>query len=62
MAEAAPATESLTLERVLTAPPERVYAAWTEPEHASQWFSPSEDYEAEAEIDARVGQDVADLV
>ena len=31
---------SLTLKRRLNAPPEKVYAAWTDPEKILKWFGP----------------------
>ena len=31
---------SLTLKRRLKAPPEKVYAAWTDPEKIVRWFGP----------------------
>ena len=46
---------SLTLRRVLPAPPERVFRAWTEPEDVRRWMSPHGPSVAEAEIDLRVG-------
>jgi uncharacterized protein YndB with AHSA1/START domain len=46
---------SLTLKRRLNAPPERVYAAWTDPEKLKRWFGPEEIETLRAEADARVG-------
>jgi uncharacterized protein YndB with AHSA1/START domain len=46
---------SLRLERRLGAPPEKVYAAWTEPEHLMQWFGPEGIEMLIAETDPRVG-------
>ena len=50
-------TPSLTLKRRLNAAPERVYAAWTEPEKLAKWFGPSEtiDDSVSAELNVRVG-------
>ncbi len=45
--------EPLVLRRRLAAPPERVFAAWTEPALLAQWMSPFA--AAEAETDVRVG-------
>jgi uncharacterized protein YndB with AHSA1/START domain len=51
------ARPSLTLKRRLNARPEKVYAAWTDPEKIARWFGPSQvkDGSAKAEIDLRVG-------
>ena len=48
---------SLTLKRRLNAPPEKVYAAWTDPEKIARWFGPSQVKagSVQAEIDLRVG-------
>ena len=48
---------SLTLKRRLHAPPEKVYAAWTEPAQIAHWFGPSETVagSVRAEMDVRVG-------
>jgi uncharacterized protein YndB with AHSA1/START domain len=46
---------SLTLKRRLNAPPERVYAAWTDPPKLMRWFGPEEIEMLRAEADARVG-------
>jgi uncharacterized protein YndB with AHSA1/START domain len=48
---------SLTLKRRISAPPEKIYAAWTEPENLIRWFGPAsvEQGSMRAEIDARVG-------
>lgn len=46
---------SLTIRRRLAAPPERVYAAWTRPEHLLHWFGPPGIVMLQAEADARVG-------
>jgi uncharacterized protein YndB with AHSA1/START domain len=35
------ARPSVTLRRRINAPPERVYAAWTDPQKLIQWFGPS---------------------
>ena len=51
------ARPSLTLTRRLHARPEKVYAAWTEPEKLAQWFGPTrvKPGTASAELDLRVG-------
>ena len=48
---------SLTLTRRLRARPEKVYAAWTEPENLMQWFGPAAvtSGTTHAELDVRVG-------
>ena len=48
---------SLTLTRRLRARPEKVYAAWTDPENLVQWFGPEQvrPGSAHAELDVRVG-------
>lgn len=46
---------SLTLKRRLNAPPERVYAAWTDPQKLKRWFGPEEIEMLRANVDARVG-------
>jgi uncharacterized protein YndB with AHSA1/START domain len=51
------ARPSLTLTRRLRARPEKVYAAWTEPENLMQWFGPAKvtPGTTRAELDVRVG-------
>jgi uncharacterized protein YndB with AHSA1/START domain len=52
-----PTRPSLSFERRLNASPEKVYAAWTDPEKIVRWFGRS-DAKADsfrADIDARVG-------
>ena len=48
---------SLTITRRFRARPEKVYAAWTEPETLAQWFGPSKvaPGTTRAELDVRVG-------
>jgi uncharacterized protein YndB with AHSA1/START domain len=48
---------SLTLKRHLNAPPEKVYAAWTNPEKIVRWFAPPrvKSGSERASIDARIG-------
>ena len=47
----------LTLKRRINAPPEKIYAAWTQPENLIRWFGPAmvKQETLRAEIDARVG-------
>jgi uncharacterized protein YndB with AHSA1/START domain len=54
------ATSSLTdrelvLTRVIDAPPEKLFRAWTEPELLKQWFAPLPYTTPVAEVDVRVG-------
>jgi uncharacterized protein YndB with AHSA1/START domain len=48
---------SLTLKRRLKAGPEKVYAAWTDPEKIARWFGPSQVKagSVQADIDLRTG-------
>jgi uncharacterized protein YndB with AHSA1/START domain len=46
---------SLTIKRRFNAPPEKVYAAWTQPEKLAQWMGPTGTKRVEAECDLRVG-------
>ena len=48
---------SLTLARRINASPEKIYAAWTEPETLIRWFGPESVTPGSmgAEVDARVG-------
>lgn len=45
----------LVLERTIAVAPERVWAAWTEPELIVQWFTPAPWKTVSAEIDLRPG-------
>lgn len=49
------AKPSLTLKRRLDAAPEKVYAAWTDPEKIVKWFGPDSGPVSHAETDVRVG-------
>jgi uncharacterized protein YndB with AHSA1/START domain len=51
------AKPSLILKRRLRAPPEKVYAAWTDPEKIARWFGPAQttDGSVRAELDVRIG-------
>jgi len=58
MASASPISDStLQVRRVVSAPRERVYAAWTEPDRMKKWFlAPDKEYISEIiEVDLRVG-------
>ena len=46
---------SLTLKRRLNAAPEKVFAAWTDPEKILKWFGPEQIETLHAQADARVG-------
>jgi uncharacterized protein YndB with AHSA1/START domain len=46
---------SLTIKRRFNAPPEKVYAAWTDPEKVKHWMGPGAVEVLSAENDARVG-------
>jgi uncharacterized protein YndB with AHSA1/START domain len=50
-------TEALTLklERLIAAPPDRVFAAWTQPELLNQWSSPPGISIEGGDLDLRVG-------
>jgi len=49
------AAPSLRLERILRAPPARVWAAWTEPALLMLWFGPHHTRVEHAEAELRVG-------
>jgi len=46
---------SLTIKRRFNAPPEKVYAAWTDPEKLAHWMGPTGTKSVQAECDLRVG-------
>jgi uncharacterized protein YndB with AHSA1/START domain len=48
-------TLTLKLERLIAAPPERVFAAWTQPELLNQWSSPPGISIEGGDLDLRVG-------
>ena len=48
-------SHKLELSRKFNATPQRVYAAWTKPEHMLQWFAPGPMTTPVAEVDLRVG-------
>jgi uncharacterized protein YndB with AHSA1/START domain len=45
----------LVLERTVAAPPAKVWAAWTRPEHVLKWFTPAPWVTTHCEIDLRPG-------
>ncbi|HZP76080.1 MAG TPA: SRPBCC domain-containing protein [Pseudolabrys sp.] len=49
------AKPSLTLKRRLDAPPQTVYAAWTEPQQLMRWFGPPQAEMLSAQTDVRQG-------
>ena len=54
--EIAPSSDrELVLARILDAPRENVYRAWTEPELLKQWFAPKPWSTPHAELDVRAG-------
>lgn len=48
-------THTIILTRILAAPCEQVFEAWTRPEHVACWWDPSGEPLAECEIDLRPG-------
>jgi uncharacterized protein YndB with AHSA1/START domain len=52
-----PSTEDrdLVLTRVIDAPPEKVYKAWTDPTQLTRWFAPAPWTTSRAEMDVRPG-------
>ncbi len=52
---AGPSDEALVITRVLDAPRERVWRAWTDPEHATCWWGPKDFTAPVTKIDLRVG-------
>ncbi len=46
---------SLTIKRRLSAPPAKVFAAWTDPEKVKRWMGPGEIKAIHAECEPRVG-------
>jgi uncharacterized protein YndB with AHSA1/START domain len=46
---------AIVLTRTLAAPPEKVFEAWTQPEHVRCWWDPAGYPLAECEIDLRAG-------
>jgi uncharacterized protein YndB with AHSA1/START domain len=48
-------SDEVTVGRVIDAPPEDVFRAWTDPERIKRWFGPGEFTTPEAEVDLRPG-------
>ena len=46
---------TITLRRILDAPPRLVYAAWTRPEHLGWYLNPDNPTDAPIEVDLRIG-------
>jgi uncharacterized protein YndB with AHSA1/START domain len=46
---------SLTIKRRLKAPPQKVYAAWTDSAKITHWWGPEQAQTLSAELDVRVG-------
>jgi uncharacterized protein YndB with AHSA1/START domain len=55
MAPSFPPTIALTLRRAFSAPPERVFRAWTSAEELRVWFGPGAYSAPHVELDLRVG-------
>ncbi|WP_341896465.1 SRPBCC domain-containing protein [Ferrovibrio terrae] len=55
MTAPAPVAPSLTLKRRIKAPPEKVFAAWTQPQLMRQWFAPAHAATLEVDCDLRIG-------
>jgi uncharacterized protein YndB with AHSA1/START domain len=49
------ADTSLRISRTYNAPREKVFAAWTEPQHLNRWFAPTDEFEVSADVDLRTG-------
>lgn len=52
---AAPSNRDLVITRLIDAPREKVYRAWTKPELLKQWFAPLPYTTPRAELDVRAG-------
>ena len=48
-------SDELTVSRVIHAPRDEVFRAWTDPEEIKRWFGPGEFHTPEAEVDLRPG-------
>ena len=55
MATSAAVKPSLTIKRRFNAPPEKVFAAWTDPEKVKRWMGPGEVKALSVESDPRTG-------
>jgi uncharacterized protein YndB with AHSA1/START domain len=55
MAIATDMTRELTLTRVVDAPRDLVWAAWTEPKHMAKWWGPKHFTNPVCELDVRPG-------
>lgn len=51
-------TVSLLVRRTIRAPVERVFEAWTRPEHLEKWWGPAGVTCSEAHVDLRVGGEI----
>ena len=51
-------SKTLTLTRILNAPREVVFKAWTRPEHVAKWFAPEGFTIPECTMDVRVGGEI----
>jgi uncharacterized protein YndB with AHSA1/START domain len=49
------ASPVVVVRRILSAPRDRVFAAWLDPESLAQWMCPGDVIGADAEVDPRVG-------
>jgi uncharacterized protein YndB with AHSA1/START domain len=49
------AETALQIKRVIKAPREKVFQAWTDPEQMKHWCAPTDDFKTAAQIDLRVG-------
>ena len=58
MATASPSLDTtLEIKRTFQSSRGKVFEAWTDPEKLNRWFTPSDDYEVNAECDPRPGFD-----
>lgn len=46
---------TLRIQRIFRAPREKVFEAWTRPEHLTRWFVPSAEYTSKVDLDLREG-------
>ena len=51
----APKDRELVLTRLIDAPRDRVFAAWTDPQHVRRWWGPKDYPATHIEMDVRVG-------